>query len=74
MYPHPTLTPPAFLGGPDSKNLPTIRRLRFTLLLRKIPWRRKWQPTPVLLENSMDRGAWRARVHGITECQTRLSD
>ena len=24
----------------------------------KIPWRRKWQPTPVfLLENSMDRGA-----------------
>ena len=27
----------------------------------KIPWRRAWQPTPVfLLENPMDRGAWRA--------------
>ena len=24
------------------------------------PWRREWQPTPVfLLENPMDRGAWR---------------
>ena len=25
------------------------------------------------LENSMDRGAWRATVHGVTESQTRLS-
>ena len=25
------------------------------------------------LENSMDRGAWRARVHGITESWTRLT-
>ena len=35
----------------------------------KIPWSRKWQPTLQYscLENSMDRGAWRATVHGITE-------
>ena len=26
------------------------------------------------LENSMDRGAWRATVHGVAERQTRLSD
>ena len=26
------------------------------------------------LENSMDRGAWRATVHGITKIRTRLSD
>ena len=26
------------------------------------------------LENSMDRGAWRATVHGVTESQTQLSD
>ena len=26
------------------------------------------------LENSMDRGAWRAIVHGIAKSQTRLSD
>ena len=30
------------------------------------PWRRKWKPTPVFLpENPMDRGAWRATVHGL---------
>ena len=26
------------------------------------------------LENSMDRGAWQATVHGITKSQTRLCD
>ena len=26
------------------------------------------------LENSMDRGAWRATVHGIKKSQTQLSD
>ena len=25
------------------------------------------------LENSMDRGAWRATVHGVTKCWTQLS-
>ena len=31
----------------------------------KIPWRRKWQPTPVFLpRKSHRRGAWRATVHG----------
>ena len=38
----------------------------------KIPWRRKWQPTPQYscLENSRDRGAWWAPVHGIIKCWT----
>ena len=26
------------------------------------------------LENSMDRGAWRATVHGVTKSQTQLND
>ena len=26
------------------------------------------------LENSMDRGAWQARVHGVAKSRTRLSD
>ena len=26
------------------------------------------------LENSMDRGAWQATVHGVTKSRTRLSD
>ena len=39
----------------------------------KIPWRRKWQLTPVFLPgNSMDRGAWWATVHGVTKSQTQL--
>ena len=36
-------------------------------------WKRKWQPTPVFLqENPMDRGAWWAAVHGVAQSQTRL--
>ena len=31
-------------------------------------WRRKWQATPgFLLGNPVDRGAWRATVHGVTK-------
>ena len=38
----------------------------------KIPWRREWQSALVfLLDNPMDRGAWRATVHGIAENLTR---
>ena len=49
----------------------------------KIPWRRKWQPTPVFLpgeshgsclENPMDGGAWWITVHGVAKSRTRLSD
>ena len=36
--------------------------------VRMIPWRRKWQSTPVFLPGeSMDRGAWPAIVHGVAE-------
>ena len=38
--------------------------------VRKIPCRRAWQPTPVFLPGDpMDRGAWRATVHGIAKNQ-----
>ena len=31
----------------------------------EIPYRRKWQPTPVFLPGELhDRGAWQAAVHG----------
>ena len=40
----------------------------FNACVGKIPWRRKWQPTPVFLPGkSMDRGAWRATVHEVTK-------
>ena len=41
------------------------RRHRFNLWVKKIPWRRKWQPTPVFcLGNPMGRGVYWATVHG----------
>ena len=31
------------------KNLPAMQETRFDPWVRKIPWRREWQPTPVFL-------------------------
>ena len=66
-----------FPGGASGKELgcqcKRPKRQGFYLWVGKIPWRRKWQPTPVfLLENSMDRGAWQATVHGIAKSWTQL--
>ena len=43
--------------------------------VRKIPWRRKWQPNPVFLPGKSHRQktCW-ATVHGITKSWTQLSD
>ena len=42
-----------FPGGSVVKNLPavqeTCRRCMFESWVGKIPWNRKWQPTPVFL-------------------------
>ena len=41
---------------------------RFDPWVGKIPWRRKWQSTPVFLPGDlMDRGAWQATVHGVAK-------
>jgi len=58
------------------KNLPANGRhkRRFNPWVRKIPERRKWQPTPVFcLGKPMDRGAWWATVHEVPKTQTGLS-
>ena len=42
----------------------------FSPQVGKIPWRRKWQPTPVFLpgkSQGQSLGAWRARVHGVAK-------
>ena len=61
------LVPPRWLSGKD----PTCQcgRHGFDPWVKKIPWRRKWQLTPVFLPgNSMDRGGWRAHgVHGFAK-------
>ena len=51
------------------------RRQELDPWVRKIPWRREWQPTPVLcLEKPMDRGGWWATVHGIAKSRMQLSN
>ena len=56
---------PRWLSGKESAG--QRRRLGFSPRVRRIPWRRKWQPAPVFLpENPMDRGAWWATVHQQT--------
>ena len=43
-------------------------KCRFYPWVVKIPWRRKWQPTPVSLPGkSMDRRAWQATVGGVAK-------
>ena len=49
------------------------RKQGFDYWVRKIPWRRAWQPTPVFLPGEpMDRGTQLATVHRDTQSQTRL--
>ena len=51
------------------------RRFGFNPWVRKIPWRRKWQSTPVFLPGKLhgQRSLW-AVVCGVTKSWTRLSD
>ena len=51
------------------------RRPGFNPWIRKIPRRRKWEPTPeFLLGKSHNREVCRAAVHGVTKSWTQLSD
>ena len=51
------------------KNLLQCRRPGFDPWVGKIPWRRKWQPTPAFLPGEFQgqRGACQATVHGFAE-------
>ena len=50
-----------FPGGSDSKaSAYSAGDLGFKPSVRKIPWRRKWQPTPVLLPGKFH--GWRSLV------------
>jgi len=60
-----------FPGSPRGKE-PTYkwrrRETQFDPWVRKIFWRKTWQPFHYSsLENSMNQGAWQARVHGVTK-------
>ena len=60
---------PGLPSGTAVKNMPAnARDMRhgFSPWVRKLPWRRAWQPNP------MDRGGWRAIVHKVTTSWTQL--
>jgi len=40
----------------------------------KIPWKRKWQPTPVFLPEEFHGQTWQATIHRGTKNQTGLCD
>ena len=54
------------------KNRPTMReRPRFDPSIGKIPWRRKWQLTPVLLSGEFHgQRTLGATIHGVAKSQT----
>ena len=46
----------------------------FDLSVGKIPWSRKWHPTPIFLpKKSHGQKNWKATVHGVTKSPTQLS-
>ena len=59
-----------FPGGSEISVCLQCRRPRFKPWVGKIPWKRKWQPTPVLLPGKFH--GWSSLV-GVTKSQTRLS-
>ena len=64
-----------FTGGSDKDSTCNTRRTGFDPWVRKIPWRRKWQPTPVFLhgefhgQRSLGGGysPWGCKESDITE-------
>ena len=57
------------------KNLPAMQETWVRSLGQEDPLEKKMAiHSSILLENSMDRGAWLALVHGVTKSQTHLSD
>ena len=56
------------------KSLPAMWETRFDSWVRKIPWRRKWQPTPAFLPGKSHGQRSLATVHEVTKSQTQLND
>ena len=48
-------------GSESTCQCSRLKRIRFNLCIRKIPWRRKWQPSPVFLPLS----PWMGETDGL---------
>ena len=56
------------------KNLPAMQEAQVPSMVRKIPWRREWQPTPVFLPGEFHRqrrlegySSWGCKESHMTE-------
>ena len=66
---------PWSVGKEPACNKQETQRPRFDPWVRKILWRRKWQPLQYsCLKNPIHRGAWWAIVQKVAKSQTCLSD
>ena len=65
-----------FLSSSDGERIHLqCRRPGFDPWVVKMPWRRKWQPTPGSLPGkSVDRGAWQATVPFDRESEMVVGD
>ena len=64
-----------FLGGSVVKNPPANARDTRDPWVGKIPWRRKWQSTPVFLPGeSHGQRSLEGTVHRVTKSRTPLSE
>ena len=60
--------PDGAIGKEPACQCRRLKRHGFDPCIRKIPWKRVWQPTPVFLPGKFhDREAWKAIVHRIAK-------
>ena len=72
---HTRSEPCGFSGGSDGKNLPAVQETQVQPQVRKILWRREWQPTPIFLPGEFHgQRSLKGYSLGATKSQTRLSD
>ena len=64
----------AFLVAQKVKNPPTVQEIRVQSLGQEDPMDKGMATHSRILDNSMERGAWWATVHGITKSWTWLSN
>ena len=73
-WPAPEHPRPWLSGQESTGDAGDTGRHGFSAWTEKIPWRRKWQPTPVFLSGkAMDRGAWRLQATGLQRDTTEPS-
>ena len=70
MLAQPSKGFPGLRGQEPARQCRRRKRGEFSPWAGKMPWRRAWQPTPVLPGNPMDRGAWGLQPMGVTESDT----